>query len=125
MLSFAQPASPMPIPAPNPLRRISIIPPTANIYEIPYRSLTPQDLDNVLVSGRCLSATHEALAAVRVMPPCFAMGEAAGIAAAWTVRDGATIHDTDVVALQRQLLDQGAYLGPQLEESAGSTATHP
>ena len=101
------------------------IPPTANIYEIPYRTLTPTDLDNVLISGRCLSATHEALAAVRVMPPCFAMGEAAGIAASWAIRDGETVHETDVPALQRQLLAQGAYLGPHFERSfepAASTA---
>src|SRR5699024_8445940 len=97
------------------------IPPTANIYEIPYRTLTPRDLDNVLVAGRCLSATHEALAAVRVMPPCFAMGEAVGIAATWAVRDGQSIHDTDIPALQQQLLAQGAYLGPLLEH--GSTPT--
>lgn len=94
------------------------IPPTANIYEIPYRTLTPRDLDNVLVSGRCLSATHEALAAVRVMPPCFAMGEAAGVAAAWAVNDGLTIHDIDVPALQQQLLSQGAYLGPLLQHQS-------
>lgn len=95
------------------------IPPTANIYEIPYGSLTPQDLDNVLVSGRCISATHEALAAVRVMPPCFAMGEAAGVAAAWAARDGATIHEVDIPALQQHLLGQGAYLGPTFTAPQG------
>lgn len=96
------------------------IPPTANVYEIPLRSLLPVALDNVVVSGRCLSATHEALAAVRVMPPCFAMGEAAGVVAAWTQRDGGSIHDVDVSALQRQLLAQGAYLGPRFEGAGGS-----
>lgn len=97
------------------------IPPTANIYEIPFRTLTPVDLDNVLLSGRCLSATHEALAAVRVMPPCFAMGEAAGVAAAWAARAGANVHDTDISALQQQLLAQGAYLGPHFEKSTHAT----
>lgn len=92
------------------------IPATANVYEIPYRSLVPSALDNVLISGRCLSATQEALAAVRVMPPCFAMGEAAGLAAAWTLRNGGDVHRADVPALQRQLLRQGAYLGPRFEE---------
>lgn len=93
------------------------IPPTANIYEIPYRTLTPLDLDNVLISGRSLSATHEALAAVRVMPPCFAMGEAAGVAAAWAIQGGSSVHETDIAALQEQLLAQGAYLGPRFERS--------
>lgn len=84
---------------------------TANAYEIPFRSLLPQDLDNVLVSGRCLSATHEALAAVRVMPPCFAMGEAAGLAAAMASSDHHPPRDVDVRELQRRLLRQNAYLG--------------
>lgn len=91
------------------------IPPTANIYEIPYRSLVPESLDSVLMSGRCVSATHEALAAIRVMPPSFAMGEAAGTAAAIAVREGVQPRDVDVPTLQSQLLDQGAYLGPDFE----------
>lgn len=89
------------------------VPPTANIYEIPYRSLVPRDLDNLLLSGRCVSATHEALAAIRVMPPSFAMGQAAGLAAALAHRDGVPPRAVDVPALQRHLLDQGAYLGPR------------
>src|SRR5690606_31154975 len=72
------------------------IPPTANIYQIPYRSLVPEALDGVLMSGRCISATHEALAAVRVMPPSFAMGEAAGTAAAQAVRRDIQPRQVDV-----------------------------
>ncbi|ACQ80123.1 fumarate reductase/succinate dehydrogenase flavoprotein domain protein [Beutenbergia cavernae DSM 12333] len=98
------------------------IPATANVYEIPFRSLVPRDLDNVLVSGRCLSATHEALAAVRVMPPCFAMGEAAGLAAAWARQDGTTVHDVDVTRLQRRLVEQGAYLGDRLDPALAAGA---
>jgi glycine/D-amino acid oxidase-like deaminating enzyme len=51
-------------------------------YGIPYRSLQPQGLDNVLVAGRCFSATHDAHASARSMGPCMAMGQAAGTAAA-------------------------------------------
>ncbi|TDC08268.1 FAD-dependent oxidoreductase [Nonomuraea longispora] len=91
------------------------IPPTANIYEIPFRSLLPVELDGVLVAGRCISATHEALAAVRVMPPSFAMGEAAGLGAAMAVAAGVAPRRVDVPALQQRLLDQGAYLGPRAE----------
>ena len=96
------------------------IPPTANIYELPYRCLVPESLDGVLLSGRCISATHEALAAVRVMPPSFAMGEAAGTAAAQAVRAGIPPRAIDIHQLQDQLVAQGAYLGPQFR-SAGST----
>ncbi|MCW2538973.1 MAG: fumarate reductase/succinate dehydrogenase flavoprotein domain protein [Frankiales bacterium] len=84
---------------------------TANAYCIPYRSLLPIDLDNVLVAGRCISATHEALAAIRVMPPSFAMGEAAGTAAALAVRDRVQPRELSVTELQKQLVAQGAYLG--------------
>ncbi|UJP09601.1 FAD-dependent oxidoreductase [Microbacterium sp. KUDC0406] len=87
------------------------IPPTANAYEIPYRSLVPLQVDGLLVTGRCISATHEALAAVRVMPPSFAMGEAAGVAAAFAVGAGAPVRDADVGLVQRELVSRGAYLG--------------
>ena len=60
--------------------------PKGDHYEIPLRCLLPQGIDNLLVAGRCVSATHEAQASLRVMPQCFAMGEAAGVAAALAVR---------------------------------------
>jgi len=84
---------------------------TANIYEIPYRSLVPQSIDGLLVAGRCISATHEALGAVRVMPPAFAMGQAAGTAAALAVERGIPPRRVSVPELQRLLVEQGAYIG--------------
>ena len=87
------------------------IPPTANEYQIPYRSLVPAEVDGLLVTGRCISATHEALAAVRVMPPSFAMGEAAGIAAAQAAATGGPVRSVDLPQVQAELLRRGAYLG--------------
>lgn len=87
---------------------------TANVYRIPYRSLLPRGVANLLVAGRCVSATHEALAAIRVMPPAFAMGEAAGTAAALSVRDHVTPRDLRVTELRKQLVAQGAYLGEEV-----------
>src|SRR5690606_7284039 len=84
---------------------------TANAYGIPYRSLLPAGLENILVAGRALSATHEAQSAVRVMPPCFAMGEAAGAAAAIAIRSGTTPREVPIRALQEALVRQGVYLG--------------
>jgi hypothetical protein len=85
--------------------------PTAPIYEIPFRSLVPLSIEQLLVAGRCLSATHEAAAAVRVMPACFAMGQAAGTAAALALKTGTTVRRVDVLALRQLLLAQGVYLG--------------
>ena len=50
--------------------------------------LVPRDLDGLLVAGRSVSATHEAMGATRVMPPAFAMGQAAGTAAALAIEWG-------------------------------------
>jgi FAD dependent oxidoreductase len=52
-------------------------------HEIPFRSIIPLGLENVLVPGRCASATFEAQSAIRVQQNCHSMGEAAGLAAAW------------------------------------------
>lgn len=86
---------------------------TANVYQIPYRSLVPVDIDNLLVAGRSISATHEAMAATRVMPPAFAMGEAAGTAAAIATEYRVAVRDVNVPTLQNTLVRRGAYLGKQ------------
>ncbi|MCA9858815.1 MAG: FAD-dependent oxidoreductase [Thermomicrobiales bacterium] len=94
---------------------------TANIYQIPYRSLVPRDLNGILVAGRSLSATHEAQAAVRVMPPVFAMGQAAGTAAALAIEYGSEPRAVPVKQLQEMMVRQGVYLGDKYEKTpAGS-----
>lgn len=79
-------------------------------YDIPYRSLVPQQIKNLLVAGRSISTTHEAMSAIRVMAPCMAMGEAAGRAAKIAVRKGITPADIDVNELRAELMEAGAYL---------------
>jgi len=79
-------------------------------YDIPYRSLVPQKIKNLLVAGRCISTTHEAMSAIRVMAPCMAMGEAAGRAAKQAVRINVQPADVDVQQLQQELIGKGAYL---------------
>jgi hypothetical protein len=79
-------------------------------YDVPYRSLVPQKIKNLLVAGRCISTTHEAMSAIRVMAPCMAMGEAAGRAAKQAVRRNVQPADVDVQQLQQELLSKGAYL---------------
>lgn len=79
-------------------------------YRIPYRSLLPKETDNLLVAGRCLSATHEAHSAVRIMPICACLGEAAGVAAAQALHSGKTAHTLDIAAVQATLVANGAQI---------------
>ena len=77
-------------------------------YYIPLSSLIVKGFSNLLVAGRCLSADRFALAAVRVMPPCFAMGEAVGVTAALAV-DG-DVNAVDVKRVQEILIQNNGYL---------------
>lgn len=80
-------------------------------YDIPYRSLVPEKIENLLVAGRCASFTHEAMASTRVMSTCMALGEAAGRAARIALEDGVKPSQVDVDKLRRELSETGAYLG--------------
>lgn len=79
-------------------------------YDIPYRCLLPLDSENLLIAGRCLSATHDAHASVRSMGQCMAMGQAAGTAAALAVATGQTPRQLSIKDLQARLLAEGALL---------------
>jgi len=79
-------------------------------YDIPYRSLLPTKVENLLVAGRSISTTHEAMGAIRVMATCMAMGEAAGRAAKQAVRAKIAPTAVDVKELQQELVSKGAYL---------------
>ncbi len=79
-------------------------------YCVPLRSLIPRGLDNVLVAGRGISATHRAHAATRVMPMAMAIGQAAGTAAAMAARANAAPAGCDTAALQAALRAGGAHL---------------
>ena len=84
---------------------------TANMYQIPFRCLVPRGVERLLVAGRCVSATHEALGAIRVMPPSFAMGEAAGTAGALAAQEGVPPRRVPVGWLRDTLREHGVYLG--------------
>ncbi|MEI6165817.1 MAG: FAD-dependent oxidoreductase [bacterium] len=79
-------------------------------YGIPYRSLVPRGLDNVLVAGRCISVDRLMLGSIRVMPGCFITGQAAGMAAAMAAAQGVTPRELDVSKLQAELVKAGACL---------------
>jgi len=78
-------------------------------YDIPYRCLIPQKIDGLIVAGRNVSMTHLALASARVMAPAMALGEAAGKAAALSVKENVELRDLDVRKLQESLKAEGVY----------------
>jgi hypothetical protein len=82
-------------------------------FQIPYRIMVPKVIDNLLVSGRCVSVDREAMAALRVGATCGAMGHAAGVAAALSVQTGVSVRDVDVKKVQDELLKQDAIIGAQ------------
>jgi hypothetical protein len=84
--------------------------PTGVSYQVPFRSLRPAGVSNLLAAGRCLSADHDALASIRVMGPSLALGQAAGTAAALAARDRVPVAEIGVDELQASLSKQGALL---------------
>jgi hypothetical protein len=79
-------------------------------YGIPYRSLVPQKLRNVLVAGRSISTDRYVQSSIRVMPGCFLTGQAVGVAAAMAAKGDGQARHVPVAELQRRLKAMGAYL---------------
>jgi len=77
-------------------------------YYTPYRAMLPKEIDQLLVAGRHYSATPQAQKISREIPPCMAMGEAAGVAASMALSSGQTVRRIDVPELQRRLRLAGA-----------------
>jgi hypothetical protein len=77
---------------------------------VPYRSLVPSDLDNVLVGGRHIACDAQSQAFMREIPQCWMTGQAAGIGAALIAREDVAAAQVDVDALRAELRVQGAYL---------------
>jgi len=85
-------------------------------YTIPLRSLTAAGVEGLLMAGKCLSATHEAVASTRVIPICMAQGQAVGTAAALAIRQKKSVRDINMRLLQDVLMSQGAEIGETLGE---------
>lgn len=77
-------------------------------YDIPYGVMVPRKMGALLVTGRCISASHEALASARVSPTAMALGQAAGAAAVQAIERGVDFDAVDVSALRDELRRQGA-----------------
>lgn len=85
-------------------------------YTIPLRSLIARDVEGLMMAGKCISATHEAIASTRVIPICMSEGHAAGAAAAMAVQSGKSVRKIDISVLQDRLVEQGAEIGRTLGE---------
>lgn len=75
--------------------------------EIPYRCLLPREIENLIAVGRCISVERDVLGPVRVMGPCIAMGEAAGIAAHLAMHNGTSFRNVNVQTLKQMIRAHG------------------
>jgi glycine/D-amino acid oxidase-like deaminating enzyme len=91
---------------------------TRGFHHLPYRMMVPRRVDNLFVVGRCASMTQGGQSSGRVTGPCFAMGQAAGTAAALALAAGVAVRDVDVAQLQARLSADGVYLGTDLPADA-------
>jgi hypothetical protein len=80
-------------------------------YTVPYRSLIPQGVQNMLVAGRCISSDHSAQASYRIMPTVCTIGEATGVAVALASKNGCSTREICVADLQKRLVENGAFIG--------------
>jgi hypothetical protein len=79
-------------------------------HSVPFGSLMAKGVKNLLVAGRCISATHEADEWTRQVPVCFGTGQAAGIAAALSVRNNEPLEKVAIDEIQKELVRQGVIL---------------
>jgi hypothetical protein len=86
---------------------IVVLPTTGRYFQVPYGILVPQDVENLLVAGRCVAGDKISHAALRNMMCCTVTGQGAGVAAAVSVQAGVTASAVDIRTVQRVLIKQG------------------
>ncbi len=79
-------------------------------YQIPMRCLVLDEPDNLIVAGRCISATHEAMAAFRVTPIAMAIGQAAGAMASVSILEDTPANQVPYASVRKRLLSANARL---------------
>jgi len=89
---------------------LMVLPTTGRYFQVPYRSLVPVDVDNLLVAGRAVSGDRMSHTATRQMTCCCVTGQGAGVAAAVSVKDGVTCRDVDIAEVQSRLESQDVRL---------------
>jgi hypothetical protein len=94
---------------PDELLKTPFLPPS-EYFDISYGCIVAKDIDNLFLSGRCISASHQAMASARVIGTCFAIGEAAGTASAMCLKGNVKPKDLNVTNLQEELRKNGVPL---------------
>lgn len=89
---------------------LMVLPTTGRYFQMPYRTLVPVDVDNLLVAGRAVCASRIAFTATRQMNCCCVTGQAAGVAAAVSIKDGTSPREVDVTEVQNRLAAQDVRL---------------
>ncbi len=87
---------------------ILILPTTGRYFQVPYRNVLPQGIDNLLVSGRSTGGDRDSHAATRNMACCAVIGQGAGVAAALSIKSGKSLKEMNVSDIQKELERQGA-----------------
>ena len=90
---------------------VLILPTTGRYFQVPYRILVPEKVQNLLVAGRCVAGDKISHAALRNMMGCTVTGQGAGVAAAVSIQDGIYCGDVDVKRVQAALQQQGVRTG--------------
>lgn len=101
---------PVDIHSPDGEGTASVTPEWGDVYNIPYSIMVVPELDNFIVTGRSVSATFDAQAAIRTTPTVGAIGQAGGIAAALAAKEDCSVKALDAKELQSALQSQAAYL---------------
>jgi hypothetical protein len=90
---------------------VVIMPTTGRYFQVPYGTILPQKVENLLVAGRCVSADRTAFAATRQMMCCTVTGQGAGVAAAVSLKQNVTCRQVDITRVQKALESQGVRTG--------------
>jgi hypothetical protein len=89
---------------------VLVLPTTGRYFQIPYGTLVPQKVENLLVAGRCIAGDKISHASVRSMMCCTVTGQGAGVAAAVSLKDAVPVRDVSIARLQAELRRQGVRL---------------
>lgn len=84
----------------------TIVKPKTGVFYIPYTSMVTAENENLILAGRCISAEHGAHACIRVMITCMRLGEAAGLAAYYSLKQGVPPNALDGAVLKEILLKE-------------------